>query len=175
MAGHDRAARGDEAAGGARLISELCAFDEADEAEAPQVGRCDVTPDFLRAGKAIFTVSNPEGARYTYKVEAPKEFRGEYFAAVLKGSDNERSYAYIGMIDATGRLRFTKGSKFRPDAIEARVLAWALGVVFGTKPIQARYAIEHAGRCGKCGRLLTTPESVRRGIGPECWERMGGL
>lgn len=24
------------------------------------------------------------------------------------------------------------------------------------------------GRCGRCGRRLTDPESIRRGIGPEC-------
>jgi hypothetical protein len=28
----------------------------------------------------------------------------------------------------------------------------------------------HEGRCGRCGRALTVPESVERGIGPECWE-----
>lgn len=28
------------------------------------------------------------------------------------------------------------------------------------------------GRCGKCGRTLTDPESIERGIGPECWSRM---
>ena len=28
------------------------------------------------------------------------------------------------------------------------------------------------GRCGKCGRTLTDPESIDRGIGPECWSRM---
>jgi hypothetical protein len=26
----------------------------------------------------------------------------------------------------------------------------------------------HEGRCGKCGRKLTTPESVTAGFGPEC-------
>lgn len=29
-------------------------------------------------------------------------------------------------------------------------------------------------RCGVCGRRLTAPKSVRRGIGPVCWRRGGG-
>jgi hypothetical protein len=27
-------------------------------------------------------------------------------------------------------------------------------------------------KCGKCGRKLTNPISVRRGIGPICWEKI---
>jgi hypothetical protein len=27
------------------------------------------------------------------------------------------------------------------------------------------------GRCKRCGRGLTNPTSVRRGIGPECWTK----
>ncbi|HUW44785.1 MAG TPA: DUF6011 domain-containing protein [Dehalococcoidia bacterium] len=27
-------------------------------------------------------------------------------------------------------------------------------------------------RCRVCGRLLTVPESVDRGIGPVCWARL---
>ena len=30
----------------------------------------------------------------------------------------------------------------------------------------------HAGRCGRCGRALTVPESVASGYGPECAERI---
>jgi hypothetical protein len=28
--------------------------------------------------------------------------------------------------------------------------------------------VMHVGKCCKCRRLLTTPESIQRGIGPEC-------
>lgn len=30
------------------------------------------------------------------------------------------------------------------------------------------------GVCGVCGRELTNPESIERGIGPVCWGRIGG-
>jgi hypothetical protein len=28
--------------------------------------------------------------------------------------------------------------------------------------------IWHEGRCGKCGRTLTVPDSIANGLGPEC-------
>jgi hypothetical protein len=32
-------------------------------------------------------------------------------------------------------------------------------------------ALAAAGRCKVCGRSLRDPESVTRGIGPECWSK----
>lgn len=29
-------------------------------------------------------------------------------------------------------------------------------------------------RCQKCGKRLTDPESMKRGYGPECWEKLTG-
>lgn len=33
--------------------------------------------------------------------------------------------------------------------------------------------IRHEGRCGRCSRALTRPESIDTGFGPECAEKMG--
>ena len=34
----------------------------------------------------------------------------------------------------------------------------------------------HEGRCGKCGRVLTVPESLILGLGPECAQMsLGGM
>jgi len=29
----------------------------------------------------------------------------------------------------------------------------------------------HSGNCAKCGRKLTTPESIKNGLGPICFNR----
>jgi hypothetical protein len=29
-------------------------------------------------------------------------------------------------------------------------------------------------KCARCRRVLTDEESIRRGLGPECWEKQGG-
>lgn len=34
--------------------------------------------------------------------------------------------------------------------------------------------LRHAKRCLRCGRTLTDPESISRGIGPDCWDRVKG-
>jgi hypothetical protein len=33
-------------------------------------------------------------------------------------------------------------------------------------------AVYHEGRCGACGRRLTTPESISSGLGPVCAGRI---
>lgn len=32
-------------------------------------------------------------------------------------------------------------------------------------------ALTRAGRCRRCGRDLSDPISVKRGVGPDCWQR----
>lgn len=130
---------------------------------------------FVTAGKATFTISKLEtGERFTYRIEKPENFRGEYFGSVMKGSDNENDYRYIGMVSARDlSLRFTKGSKFAADSKEARGLAFALAVVMGRKTLPAGYELRRSNKCGRCGRLLTVPSSIDAGIGPDCADMMG--
>ena len=47
------------------------------------------------------------------------------------------------------------------------VIAWAMGE--GDLEQQAEVSIE--AECSSCGRALTDPESIERGIGPECYGR----
>jgi hypothetical protein len=35
-------------------------------------------------------------------------------------------------------------------------------------PLPGSVDVLHSGRCGRCGRTLTTPDSIERGLGPEC-------
>lgn len=132
---------------------------------------------FITAGKATFTISKlATGERFTYRIEKPENFRGDYFGSVMKGSDNETDYRYIGMIsDRDLALRFTKGSKFQADSKEARGLAFALAVVAGRKTLPEGYELRRSNHCGRCGRLLTVPSSIDAGIGPDCAEKMMGI
>ena len=130
-----------------------------------------VTPEFLRAGRAIFTVSNPPGAGHTHHTYRLREWQGNLLAELLRGPDNLRAYQYIGRVDLeAGRVWPTKKSTLHPKIEAWLVLEWALQVVIGLKPMRAGYKIQHAGRCGRCGRILTHPESLETGFGPECWE-----
>lgn len=134
-----------------------------------------ISKDFLLAGRAIFTVTNGKGDRYTYRVAAKKD-EGKpavYFAGVLAGSNNESDYRYIGIVDAgMMRLRATKRG-LDPKSTAFRALDWVLMIVDGKRALPEGYTLQHAGRCGRCGRLLTVPESIETGLGPECAGKMG--
>jgi hypothetical protein len=45
--------------------------------------------------------------------------------------------------------------------------AWLFGHLLERRPLP-RCTVHHEGRCGRCGRTLTVPESIESGFGPEC-------
>jgi hypothetical protein len=125
--------------------------------------------EFVFAGNAIFTIENTTtGNRFTYKTQQCEDDASLWFVKVLTGPDNESSYQYLGIIrgSITGGL-YTHGRKSRigVDAPAAVAFAW-----FWQRQDQlpASIAVCHEGHCGRCGRLLSVPDSIRTGFGPEC-------
>lgn len=140
-----------------------------------QIGR-----EFILAGRAIFTVSNPTGERYTFKVSKKEAQPGSrytdptYFVALLTGSDNESDYTYMGILKpAAGNVILTKASRYTAQSKPYAVVNWAIGLVWRGKSFPAGYRLQHEGKCGRCGRTLTVPESIDLGIGPDCAAMMG--
>lgn len=124
--------------------------------------------NFIFAGRARFTlVSTKTGTRYTYRVSI-KEDEGQapiWFAGVLSGPSNETDYTYIGFVK--GGRHLIAGRKGRPDAPSYKALDWTLRQLDqGHMPEALEFW--HEGRCCRCGRVLTDPVSIARGIGPEC-------
>jgi len=126
---------------------------------------------FLTAGKAVGTLSNPEtGRRYTYRVVSKDVEDGTiYFVAVLTGPNNEVDYRYLGTIGRTGRFRATRATE-NPDAPSFKAFAWFWSRLTSARTI-APAEFHHEGRCGRCGRALTVPESIETGLGPVCATR----
>lgn len=125
---------------------------------------------FLEGGKAVFTVSNDRGQHYTYKIRHPQN--KPFFAMLLTGPDNESSYTYLGIYNPQQKkVYLTQKSRYKEDSTPVKVLRWAINVLAQHKALPAGYSIQHEGRCCCCGRKLTTPESINRGIGPECATR----
>lgn len=132
---------------------------------------------FMMAGKATLTVENEKtGNRFTFNVRAPREAdESRMFVKVLTGACNESDYSYLGTIfksDGGPRYFHGKKSAIGPEAPSARAFAWLFDRLFGDKSLPEEVAVYHDGRCGRCGRKLTTPESVLSGFGPECREKM---
>jgi uncharacterized protein DUF6011 len=127
---------------------------------------------FVLAGNATITLeSRKSGTHFTFKIRAPKEQReGQNirFVSLLNGSDNESSYAYLGLIGTDGAFRLTKNSCAGAEAPSVK----AFSFFWNARELHPQLAVYHSGHCGRCGRTLTVPESIATGIGPECLSKM---
>jgi hypothetical protein len=120
---------------------------------------------FVLAGNAIFTLSNPNtGGRFTYRVRASKRDPSLRLVSVLTGPDNSSDYTYLGLVNGEGRFFHGKKSTIASDAPSVKAFAWFWNHVENPAPA----IVQHEGRCGRCNRKLTVPESIATGLGPEC-------
>lgn len=122
---------------------------------------------FITGGKAYFTLRSAKtGARFTYRVAAAE--RGGFFVSLLNGPDNWANYRYIGLIGANDkRFRLTAKSAASGDASSVKAFMWTWNRLAAGQSIDG-VEIWHEGKCGRCGRKLTVPESIETGFGPEC-------
>lgn len=144
-----------------------------------------VTPRFITAGQAIFTVSNGV-THFTYRVYKPDPTtqypHPAYFIQVLTGPNNTEDYKYVGMltnVDSTlgPGIKLTSQSRYSAGNLPVVVARWALRVIWqqdrGIYMLPTGFSILHIGACGRCGRPLTTPESLATGLGPDCAAELG--
>lgn len=139
--------------------------------------------EFILAGNALFTLKSLRtGAHYTFKVRAaiPQADKPptHWNVSVLSGRDNNHDYRWIGRITTEGSEVFLH----KPEIPSAEGFNWFWQML--KRGSEERFIeqcqFSHVGRCGRCGRLLTHPESIQSGIGPECqdkmaFEAMGGV
>jgi hypothetical protein len=128
---------------------------------------------FIKGGRATLTVrSHKTGAHKTFRVSRKTE-DSPFFVGLLTGPDNTSNYTYMGVLTGDGEVRLTRASKLHNDSLP--VLAWNyVGRKIWSGKLPADADVMHEGKCGCCGRALTHPESIERGIGPECWSRLAG-
>jgi len=135
-----------------------------------------LSKDFFFGGNCTFTIkSEKSGEHRTFKIKQAKpnpQFATQnYFVSLLSGPNNESDFTYLGLVDkATGVFRLTKASRMNDTSPAVVILRWFLGHLF-TDGLLPNAVVHHEGKCGCCGRTLTVPESITRGIGPECAKR----
>lgn len=137
-----------------------------------ELGPLDV-PHYVLAGNATVTlVSGETNNRFTYKIKRHENKPELYFVNLLHGPDNESDYRYVGCYYSdTHEFHPVKTYRDRPNFTwppSMRAINFLFARLY-TKP--DNFHVYHEGRCGRCGRKLTTPESIERGLGPECFER----
>jgi hypothetical protein len=130
---------------------------------------------FMLGGKSFTTlVSSASGQRFTYKIElADKKNPTDvdcFFVSVLNGPDNWVNYKYIGIIK-NNEYRWTAKSKIAEEAPSVKAFKFCFGHL--SKNTIIGFEVWHEGKCGRCGRKLTVPESIASGFGPECIGMIG--
>ena len=135
------------------------------------------TRNLLFQGKFIFTIqSKKTSKRFTYKIIQPKDNKKQtkvFFVSVQTGPSNLK-FGYFGHIwldENTGKSEFNfakvEKAKVKRDAEQVKFFTYFLHELMAER-LEGRVDIYHSGHCARCGKRLTTPESVKLGIGPEC-------
>jgi hypothetical protein len=141
---------------------------------------------FAFAGNATLTLESlKSGAHYTYKVKQAKDQQtgepkpGIYFVNLLSNgnANDDNNFTYLGMInevlgtgDSRNRFQFrlTRASRAGMESPSVKAFRFFVALTENHPALVVR----HEGKCGRCGRTLTVPESIDRGIGPECATKM---
>jgi len=143
--------------------------------------------DFVHGGHAVFTlVSKETGNHITFKLERPKvkwavnkasrkakekQYDEDLFRFIFLRGRNNDTWIYLGVITHK-KVRATKAS---PQAAkygehkQFRIFNWFYrSLIHNPDSIFSHVEFYHEGHCGYCGKALTVPESIKRGIGPIC-------
>jgi hypothetical protein len=130
--------------------------------------------DFIFAGNATFTILNESTKnRFTYKIKY-NENRKVFYISVMTGTSNTRSFTYLGTyFPFNGIYRRSNYSDISRQDTSAKALVWFFSRYINYQNKYPSIKVFHEDKCGRCGRKLTTPESVKSGFGPECTKLMG--
>jgi len=132
---------------------------------------------FIAAGNAEFVIEDTRnGYVREYKVKKHKYFddgnRKWNVLLLQRDSSGESGYAYLGYIE---KGMFTHHALYSVYAEESEPFTFFdscfLGVTRG-RGLAWYQNFYHLGRCGHCGRKLTDPISIKRGLGPKCVEKV---
>lgn len=150
---------------------------------AAAITQLDHIAAFFFAGYAKFTlVSKKTGERKTFQVKHAPARAGDrnqselWFVSLLIGPENTSDFRYVCCVfkgqDGQLRAKLNK-ERWGSEAFAAIVwlLAWFNARTADTSKFFEQVEFWHAGECARCGRELTDPESIQRGLGPVCAEK----
>lgn len=128
---------------------------------------------YILAGKATVSLKSARsGDHLTYRVEKPKPSTAKpnapsHFVKVRTGND----FAYLGFIGKDGAFVHGRKADLPQDSLQVKAFRWTVDQL-RAKQLPDVLEVWHEGCCGRCNRPLTDPESIKRGIGPDCILKM---
>jgi len=106
---------------------------------------------------------------------------------LLTGPSNESDFTYMGLLRPQGinalvvaedaewplvTLQHTAKSAFPAESKPWKAFAYFTRHLLHHGNLPPALEVWHEGRCGRCGRKLTTPQSVETGFGPVCAQNL---
>lgn len=153
-----------------------------------EVGRFEPTQDtrmgrMLAAGRLTSTVTFKVGGQDVnagehITVSFSSRLKDKAAGTTKKSGFAEASHVYVSMGDGSYGSQYLgcyypRTGKFYPQhgADKARIAAvlFTLRAARDGQQDREKVSIQEASRCGRCARELTDPESIARGLGPECY------
>lgn len=124
---------------------------------------------FMFAGNSIFTIMKGN-EHHSYKIYRKKTDDGVKIYHLYLRKANKGTYSGYFKIE-NNKLTFKRSYKYRCDHADEDIEI-LLDVVHNRNNLPEDISVYHSGRCGCCGRVLTDPEAISRGFGPECWKKI---
>ena len=145
--------------------------------------------NYIFAGHATVTLkSEKTGKHFTYKITKSKNNEKIFFVSLLTGPDNTHDYQYLGRLKRSLFVEnkfmgsydgfdfaITKASVCTNETSPAYLAFDYFINHLKRREIANQLSVYHIMGCGKCGRPLTDPESISRGLGKICAEKLGVL
>lgn len=130
----------------------------------------------VRVFNGRYTLKSPTGQHRTFMIKTQPDNSsfcpGKRVVALLTGPDNESSYRSFAFMDDNGihvwrKYRCIPGQEPTVWERYAQML-WQMATNPASTYHQRGAEILIEGRCCRCNRALTHPDSIETGIGPEC-------
>lgn len=135
-----------------------------------------LTKEYIFAGHSTFTIESTKiNQRYTYKVKrqtTKSSGKVSYQVYRLYGPDNTDDYRFICLVgdDRKTILVNQANQKEMPVVMFKQFI----DLLHNDETWPEKCKFYKSNKCAKCGRLLTTPDSVETGYGPTCREVIQG-
>ena len=105
-------------------------------------------------------------------LKRPKVIVGDLRISLAPANGNNAGYLYV-KYEHVYQGKISKEGLFSPVRDARDEVAGELAAIADAPEEALRAHGQHTGECGLCGRELTDPESIARGIGPVCADRYG--
>ena len=129
---------------------------------------------FFFAGRSTLTFRNNEkGTHITVRVKQLKDRKDRktllpiFYVFVSLVGDSEYGFRFGGTIFKDS-LHLKLGRDVEAGGQLHKVMEFIMGALANPESLKKRVSLLHEGKCCRCSRQLTHPESINTGFGPEC-------